>query len=118
MSYRYIDTPGAYAFELARERGFMCEWCKRKKGEDAFWRPNQGTELHHALIRRDVRFKRHLDVDENFCLVCHDCHMSGDVDTREFRQWFFRIQVKRYGMERMAKWMDSLPFEISPIDFL
>jgi hypothetical protein len=71
------------------------------------------TDLHHALIRRDKRFKA-LDVEENYMLVCHYCHMMGYVDARSVIDWFWTVQCNRYGEAHMRAWLDSLPLKIKP----
>lgn len=79
----------------------LCGVCHKKPG----------TDRHHCLYRRDVRFKKWLDVEENLEWVCHSCHMQGLADTYEHRKEFWRRQIKRYGRKRMERWRDSLPFK-------
>jgi len=80
----------------------MCEWCQVRLA----------TDLHHAIFHRR-KGKKEFDVEENFCLLCHECHMAdGRVNGFEFKQWFWERQCLRYGTERMQKWLDSLPLKI------
>ena len=90
---------------IIAERGEMCDLCLVRRGQD----------LHHALIHRDKRFPE-LDAEENFCLLCHECHMgNGYVNSYEFKCAFWSIQCQRYTEIRMRKWLMNLPLKVKPI---
>jgi hypothetical protein len=88
---------------LLKERGYVCENCHIRLA----------TDQHHCLIHRDIRFKE-LDVKENLMLVCHLCHMTGEVDSKIVRDRFWVTQCRRYGEAHMLQWLDSLPLKIKP----
>lgn len=86
---------------LRDQRGVLCEWCNLYP-----W-----TEKHHALIHRDKRFPE-LDHPINFMVVCHHCHMSGEVDTWEAQRLFYFLQKARgYPVD---EWLSGLPLKIKP----
>lgn len=89
---------------LLRERGHYCEHCFGRLA----------TDLHHCLFNRDKRFPE-LDCAENYMIVCHECHMSGEVDATAIRQKFWQTQYKRYGYDHMKAWANGLPFKIKPV---
>jgi hypothetical protein len=41
-------------------------------------------------------------------LVAAKCHMEGKVDAREVREWFWKVQVERYGQE-FIDWYENMP---------
>lgn len=89
--------------EILEERGPLCEFCGIN-----YW-----TDLHHAIMRRDVRFQNYLDVKVNFMGVCHvDCHMSRAVDAWEVKRLFVFIQQER-GLAS-HEWLANLPLKIKP----
>lgn len=89
--------------KIFNERGHICEFC----GE------NKWTDLHHAIMRRDVRFKKVLDVEVNFMAVCHvPCHMSREVDAWEVKRLFVFIQQERGFAAH--EWLANLPLKIKP----
>src|SRR5688500_6195758 len=81
------------------DRGPKCKYCHTEIG----------TEGHHCLIPRNVRFAEYLNHKINLELACHDCHMSGDLDTYEHRKEFYLRQVERYGREAVHAWIETLP---------
>lgn len=87
--------------QLRRERGVLCEWCNLYP-----W-----TEKHHAILRRDKRFPE-LDSPINFMVVCHHCHMSGEVDTWEAQRLFYFLQRAR-GF-KVDEWLAALPIKVKP----
>ena len=89
---------------LLVQRGGVCEHCYAR----------QATDLHHCLIRRDKRFPQ-LNTEENYMIVCHECHMSGIVDAKVVRDKFWKTQCRRYGAEHMQDWLDNLPMKVKPI---
>lgn len=94
---------GLYALnlKLRDERGVLCEWCQTYP-----W-----TDKHHAIIPRDKRFPE-LDNPINFMVVCHHCHMTGEVDTWEARVLFYFLQkAKGY---KVDEWLASLPIKTKP----
>jgi hypothetical protein len=72
------------------------------------------VEGHHCLIHRRNGVSE-LDLPYNICWLCHECH-SGDgvVNSFEFRLWFWKLQVQRYGYREMKNWLDNLPLKIKP----
>jgi len=83
--------------DLREERGNLCEHCKQLPG----------TQRHHVFFRRS---KNHHEYDHKFnlMLVAAKCHMEGKVDAREVREWFWKVQVERYGQE-FIDWYESVP---------
>ena len=71
-------------------------------------------EGHHMLIHR-MKGIWQLDLPYNICWVCHNCHENGAVNAWEARQWFWNIQVGRYGYNTMNRWLEGLPLKIKPI---
>ena len=54
----------------------VCECCDRL-----------ATDAHHWLVGRDKRkqFKALVDKPINMAHLCHECHMAGKGDTRNFK---------------------------------
>lgn len=87
--------------DLMNSRGYLCEWCRSR-----YW-----TEKHHALIRRDKRFPE-LNAEINLMAVCHQCHMSGQVDGFLIQRFFYFVQQARgYPVE---DWISALAIRIKP----
>ena len=84
--------------ELREERGNECEnGCGR-----------QGTQRHHVFFGKQ---KGHPEYDHeyNLCLVCSVCHIDRPVvNGRKFREWFWKVQVERYGQD-FIDWYESVP---------
>ena len=99
--------------QLFLDRGTLCEHCIMLGVEE----PKIAHDAHHALLRRDKR-NQALDVPENIALVNHQCHMSGDCDTPEFRRTFWTRQCNRYGAEHMELWLAGLDLVVKHFDFL
>ncbi len=99
-------------WDLRRERGRLCEWCKERPME----------QRHHALIGDLKRFHKELTVIENLMGVCAYCHTGICVlDRREVRRMFYEVQCRRHGPDHMEDWVNSLSpkLQISGrIDFL
>jgi hypothetical protein len=99
-----VRTPTAE--RLAKERGELCEV------EGCY---NLGEEAHHVFYgrRRGKHAVPELDVDENFQLVCEDCHKySGKATSYENRLQFWEKQCERYGRQHMVLWHLSLPIKV------
>ena len=84
--------------KLFKERGRFCECGCRHEAHDA----------HHALIHRMKKYPE-LDCEENIILVNHYEHIARTFDTLEWRRFFWKRQVKRYGKEHMEAWLARLP---------
>jgi hypothetical protein len=85
----------------------LCEWCRKR----------EGTQRHHALLRRSKRFPE-LDHEYNLMLVCPYCHQVGEVDSKEARRLFWTMQCNRYGELNMLDWLDSLPLKVRHFEFV
>jgi hypothetical protein len=82
----------------------LCEWCHK----------NVATDGHHMLIHRMAGVKQ-LDLPENICWLCHDCHMNdGRVNSYEMRVDFWETQCNRLGKNIMEKWLADLPIKSKP----
>ena len=97
---------------------------KERIGGDMGWMcacgcGQRGHDLHHALFSRLKRFP-YLDADENLVLVNHDEHIARKFDNVEWRKKFWALQCKRFGLEHMEEWIESLPKKLdrSRIDFV
>jgi hypothetical protein len=94
----FADISAADLIEL---RGYMCEICEER----------HGTQRHHALVRRDYRF-RELDVLINYQLVCEVCNTETcEADSKDNRLNFYLLQCDRYGKNVVDDWYDGLPFK-------
>jgi predicted flavoprotein YhiN len=58
-----------------------------------------------------MKGKPELDDPRNLMNVCHECHMSGEVNGFEARRRFWQRQCARYGEEDMRRWVESLPLK-------
>ena len=95
--------------QIIDKRGPYCESGSGKIGHD----------LHHCLIPRQKRYRAWLDTPENLMLVNHYDHIAGTFDTWQWRCKFWQMQCKRYGLEHMETWIDSLPAKLKHrIDFV
>ena len=93
---------------LFDERGARCECGCGKPAQDA----------HHCLIGRRKRFPE-LDCPENIALVNHDEHLLRRFDNLEWRRYFWKRQVDRYGLDHMMQWVESLPDKLKGrLDFI
>lgn len=73
---------------------------------------NPAEEAHHVFYGRRKGVPE-LDVDENFQLVCVDCHkFSGKAKTYENKRQFWKVQCERYGTKHMKEWNESLPLKV------
>ena len=93
-----------YGLSLFERRGWYCEYCHLRRA----------TQKHHALFGRMKRYPE-LDAEENMMIVCPDCHTGKELlDTQEVREWFWKIQCERYGLDHMLAWIKSLPLKVKP----
>ena len=93
---------------LFDERGILCECGCGKIAHDA----------HHALIGRRKKYPE-LDCPENIILVNHDEHILRKFDNLQWRRYFWKRQVDRYGLEHMTAWVKSLPSKLRHrLDFM
>ena len=73
---------------------------------------NPAEQCHHCLYRRDKRYPE-LNTDENFQLVCYECHfVTGKADSFENRVYFWKVQCERYGADHMILWHDNLRLKV------
>src|SRR5688572_4957770 len=89
--------------DLFETRGYRCECGCGKVAHDA----------HHSLIHRMKRYPE-LDCEENINLVNHDEHIFRKFDNKEWRKYFWQVQVDRYGYDHMINWVNNLPIKIRP----
>lgn len=70
-----------------------------------------GYHVHHAVLTRDIRFAKWLDMIENLLLICPRCHQNhgrlSNIETRK-KAWKFKCET---GYD-MKGWMDSIPMLI------
>ena len=84
-------------YQLRKRSNHNCEWCGKT-----------GSQAHHCLIHRK---KGHPELDclENLMLACSVCHVEKKLlDTDAVKQWFWLLQVERYGLPRMLAWLDRV----------
>lgn len=75
-------------------------------------------DAHHALIHRMKRYP-YLDCKENIILVNHDQHILRKFDTQAWREFFWQVQIDRYGHDHMMDWIYGMPPKLRHrIDFL
>jgi hypothetical protein len=55
-----------------------------------------------------------LDCPENIILVNHDEHILRRFDNAHWREYFWQVQVDRYGYNHMMEWVNGLPAKIKP----
>lgn len=92
---------------LAEYRSFLCECGCGRKGED----------LHHCLIHA-MKYHPELDVPENLVLITHQENVDRKYDNLAGRKKFWQYQCRKYGTERMLKWLATIPPKLrSRIDF-
>ena len=78
---------------------------------------NPAEEAHHIFYGRRKGHPE-LDTDENFQLVCQDCHKySGRAKSFENKVWFWQVQCERYGEERMKAWHDGVTLKVKELCF-
>jgi len=53
-----------------------------------------------------MKYHPKLDSEENLMPVCHECHMKGEVNSRETKILFWQEQIKR-GYD-MQTWYNGL----------
>ena len=96
--------PTETAMRLIEERRqYTCE---------VFGCENAAEEAHHIFYGRRKGVKS-LDVDENFQLVCEDCHKySGRAKSFENRMHFWQVQCERFGHKRMVEWHQSIKLKV------
>lgn len=96
-----------------QERGYYCECGCGQEGHDA----------HHALIH-NIKEKgktkyEELNDERNLILVNHFEHINRKFDTLEWRRYFWKKQIERYGPTVMMEWLDSLPIKLRyRLDFI
>lgn len=77
-----------------------------------------GSDLHHVFIGRRKRFPE-LDCEENLVIVNHMQHLARKFDNKQWREYFWQVQVDRFGYDHMMEWVSSLPAKIRPrMDFI
>ncbi len=94
---------------VKQERGFiLCEYCTYPENVSGEYWDNA-----HIFFGQDNRkgkgFDRYVDVKYNVAKICKPDHAAKLVDNDEFAEIFMLIQVDRYGLEEMRKWLDSFP---------
>lgn len=86
----------------------LCDVCAQALPMDG------GCDMHEFLIRRGHVPKRMQDCiwsKFNCVLVHRACHERADGLKDHFRN----LQIKRYGGEAIAEWLNSLPFRVEVI---
>ena len=81
--------------ELVEERGGICE----NPDCDA-----PAAELHHGCVGDKKRIKDVLFTKHNLILLCHECNTSRMYDNAEGRQYWWEINLARYGDEQI-EWL-------------
>ena len=87
------------AESIIAERGNKCEFC-----EQPAW------DLHHALVYRNTKQKKILDVKYNMILVCRKHHVHSPDAIRQ--AW--ALLVERYGRDAMVEWVEGLDLLVVP----
>ena len=66
------------------------------------------SDLHHGCIRDLKRLKKVLFTKFNLIMLCRECNCSKMYDNEAGRQHWWDIQVKRYGLFAMLKWLGEV----------
>jgi hypothetical protein len=66
-----------------------------------------GSDLHHCFIHRMKGYPV-LDDERNLVYVNHDEHISRKFDNKEWRVYFWQIQCRRYGENKMLEWIEQV----------
>lgn len=93
---------------LLEGRGWKCERCGSEISND--------YQVHHCLFHRvskPARLKRLLDQPYNLMITCQSCHPL--CNAHEVRVAFWWKQVLRYGLVKMVKWYQEVPFRDKPV---
>ena len=73
---------------------------------------NPAEEAHHVFYGRKKGHPE-LDTDENFQLVCQDCHKySGKAKAFVNKVLFWQVQCERYGEDRMLTWHNGVNLKV------
>ena len=99
---------------LFDERGIFCECGCGQIAHD----------VHHALIHNikkggKTKFPE-LNDERNLILVNHWEHVElKKFDNAWWREYFWQVQVDRYGYDKMMEWRNSIPAKIwKRLDFI
>jgi len=73
-----------------------------------------GYHVHHAVMGREIRFAKWLDMIENLLLICPRCHSNhgalSNLNTRR-AAWKWKVE---HGYD-MKAWQESIPMKIRDI---
>ena len=78
----------------------------------ACWRLVPPYEVHHAILTRDKKFAKWLDMPENLVLLCPKCHQN---EHGYLTGWFQRCSFWTDKIDAgydMDAWHDSIPMMI------
>ena len=89
-------NPGATPWQRAKwhavynQNRIICELCG----------VNKATDAHHAVVKRDIRFKE-VDNIANVMMLCHECHMHHEPDI----ETGLAFSVTHNGYDRVKRWL-------------
>jgi len=82
----------------------MCWVCGERTADDG------GHGVINKGLVRNKKFKKYLDVKENFCPQCRTCNMTI-ADTWEVRNRMYNLKCEELGQERIDAWLESIPLK-------
>ena len=101
-----LDTWKNIKQKIFDERGGRCECGCGKVAHD----------LHHVFIhnikRKGSTKYPQLNDERNLVFVNHDEHILRKFDNQQWREYFWQVQIDRFGYDSMLEWMNSLPEKI------
>lgn len=98
-----MPNPTSTALALMRERNIhVCQVCGKRPAEEA----------HHMLYSKKKGITD-LNLYENLCLVCRQCHhITGKAKTWDAKVSYWKWCCSFYGEEHMKKYHKSIPLKI------
>jgi hypothetical protein len=98
-----MPNPTSTALALMKERNIhVCQVCGERPAEEA----------HHMLYSKKKGITD-LNLYENLCLVCRQCHhITGKAKTWEAKVAYWEWACNFYGRERMIAWHRELPLKV------
>jgi 5-methylcytosine-specific restriction endonuclease McrA len=72
-----------------------------------------GLQVHHAIYKRNAKFAKWLDMEQNLVMLCADCNAGSGKGY--VQSWFFRCLAWSDKLEKgydMIAWNDSIPQKV------
>lgn len=71
--------------------------------------PAASVDLHHGIFGKDKRFRKHINVEQNYQPACPHCNGGKFADTYSNRKHWIEHQVELRGIDYMLEWLASFP---------